>query len=485
MSVPFSIVDQSTDQLLHEVAESGYLNAAYANQFEFLEIVRQTTGEQASEEAYKKIKDAHNICRSFSLDIARKLESVKTGAGFNPQNGKLTSVGLFSGLTDTMPEYAQRIIIPEVANKKRQFYLTQLKYFCSKNRHLRYFVVNEGKRCSIDDLETRLNTLQRKCSKLRKEPWFEPFADVFFRSTEFTIKEEIDGEKSYHVHANLVWKPKSKLPEESFKFLVNKIEKYFGGISKDNGLIKNVNELCKYFFKGSDLAILSAEELFQLSEIMFRKRLIAPMSIMRDQVRYFRNHPEEKLQAPCPCNGNKWRVISNHNSFKQFDDDSKLERIFGDEEKESLGKPVDQILAIMSPQVKFTDVAEPIILVRGYSGSHGRLLENKRIEMAYNAGKACWEASQRLKLAFSEPQALNRARQEVFNCPKGSEKPERHELAGSFSGSNPPPQSGRKNKIRLDFGFRGDESYLRAQKKPDQHSPTGSFSGCAIPSTIK
>lgn len=473
-------VDESTDELLHEIAESGYLNQAYSNTFDFLNLVSQETGEPVEQKTFAKIKKAHSVCRSFSLDVARKLESVEQGSGFNPQSAKLTSVGLFSGMTDTMPDYAQRTIIPEIANKKRQFYLTQLKYFCSKNKHLRYFVVNEGSRCSIDELEDRIKSLQRKCSNIRDREWFKPFADVFFRSTEFTIKEEKDGSKSYHVHANLVWATKKHQPSEQWKRFISRVEDYFGGISRDCKRIENENEICKYFFKGSDLAILSAQELHQLSRILFKKRLIAPLSTMRDQVRYFRNHPEEKLQQPCKANGMKWKIVSNHNSFKQFDESYDLKPIFEEDKKESTDKPVDQVLAIMGPQIKFTDVAEPIVLVRGYSGKLEELLKNKRVEMTYNAGKLSWLAGLQCRKAQQKAEPSNKGSQEVLNCPKDSKKPERLERSGSFSGANPPPRSGRK----LSFGLHGDVSHLQKPKKPDQLSLSGSFSGTGITSSV-
>ena len=197
----------------------------------------------------------------------------------------ITAIGLVTGQTDKVESYRAIRFLPLVAQRDRQPMQNDLRYYQKHmpgGRYVRFMVVTAGARVPIgDDLRGAITTLNRNISRWASDARSKYGIEVLFRGTEFTIDES----KTFHVHANVLYRPSKVLSRGKFsKFLSWSRQRLGGHHIKDNGRLEKPQEAIKYPFKPLDVMSLANDpaQIVWLYEQTKRLKMMQPMGAFKE-----------------------------------------------------------------------------------------------------------------------------------------------------------------------------------------------------------
>ena len=203
------------------------------------------------------------------------VDPYRPGAGF-------AVVGLVSGLVKPAErEYRHKHILPVVAAALRAPVANALELYLSLYAPgARYGVFTGGRRCQVEEVHGRVRALVRKLSR-----WHhvicKPFGiDVLFRGVELTV----DADLTFHPHVNLLYVLDRYLRPREWRRFLSQSRAFLGAHWQDNGPLRDVREVVKYFMKGDDLDRLVRSHpavLVELSRQVERCRLVEPLGSFR------------------------------------------------------------------------------------------------------------------------------------------------------------------------------------------------------------
>ena len=196
----------------------------------------------------------------------------------------LTLFGLNSEQFSKLPNFRNISIIPYVARKKRQKSMKQLEYFLQNHPNCRMWTMTTGKRCTLQDLPTRIAQLHAKFGRVNQQPFMKKVGAKFvFRATEFGEICKTETGLSFHPHAHALLHLPKMIDRDAWSKLLCKIRTYFVYHSQDCGRVRNVNELVKYCVKPCDLEHLDALDLIKVHQVTTQKRLYEFLGDLRVQ----------------------------------------------------------------------------------------------------------------------------------------------------------------------------------------------------------
>lgn len=242
--------------------------------------------------------------REQSEVIADRLEAAGIAARQN------TGMTMLTAVTDVRTDqlaFRPSRMIPEVAVRERRGVLNALTYYLDEIYDrpdlVRYGVVTTSELVpAFGDLRGPIQDLQRAVSK-----WSDACDDrwdveVIFRSTEFTRATARERhEKSglmvatalatpglvlYHPHANVLYRPRSKMSPEKWTSFLRWTAEFFGAHWKDCGRIEDLREIVKYVCKPDELLAgespIEPDETAWLYHQLYKLRQTAPMRSFKD-----------------------------------------------------------------------------------------------------------------------------------------------------------------------------------------------------------
>lgn len=207
------------------------------------------------------------------------------------QRGEVYRVGAYvlndeNLVIDEIDDYRNICFLPTVAKRNRADFLKSLRFFLRRKTFARYLVLTNGQRCEVKDLRENAVKFKRKISKfhhlVRKK-----YNIVFACSVlEFPINEQ----KTCHLHANIIYYPLKTLSTQQWQAFLADLRSYFGTWGRDNGRLKNVDEVVKYPFKPNDIKSLNSDEILEL----YRQTLKFRVAEAFGEFKEFRQSLEEK-----------------------------------------------------------------------------------------------------------------------------------------------------------------------------------------------
>lgn len=166
------------------------------------------------------------------------------------------ALGSVTGAGDFAEGYRNSNVLPLVASRNRRAVLRDLQFWMQHKakRPVRYAVVTFGERVGLfGDLRERTQVGHRRVSKWAA--WAKKGYGVHMvgRYGELTVDEGL----SLHPHANVVYWLERPLSKERWTQFLKDSYSRFGAHWRDNGVVRDVSEVIKYFAKGDDLALLA------------------------------------------------------------------------------------------------------------------------------------------------------------------------------------------------------------------------------------
>jgi len=201
--------------------------------------------------------------------IADRLELV-TGSSWRREDSSL--VDLVTGQVSTIKGYRNSNLIPCIARPKRQKMALHLEAFLQEQTSKAYYwVFTSGDRCKASEMAERRAKLSRTLTLLQK-PLREKYGvEVIFKGVESPVDE--NGKDSWHVHANVVVLHHRKLSGAEWQKMRAMVHGRLGAWWKDNGELKQLQEVCKYVTKLEDLAKIEDETFKAFAESLQGARL--------------------------------------------------------------------------------------------------------------------------------------------------------------------------------------------------------------------
>lgn len=204
------------------------------------------------------------------------------------------------------------------------------------------------------DLRGRIQRLHRRISRFAHEARKQFSIEVVYRGTEFTVDEVL----SFHVHANVLFAPRSALPARRWEEFLRWTRRFFGAHFQDSRLEKP-REAIKYSFKPAELEWLEGPALAWVYHETRGLKLAQPLGDFAEFWRELDRRGLKVLLVDGP-EGVRVRPVA-----KQGRPSSTRERRAGLRRDESA--PENEILCQMAPQSRFSPYAEPVLLVRNYT----------------------------------------------------------------------------------------------------------------------
>lgn len=328
------------------------------------------------------------------------------------QESSVVAISAVTGIVSDVAAWRPIRFLPAVAARDRRPMLSALQYWVERvhpqprRQYLRYGVVTHGALVPAHgDLRGALQRLARTVSKWAHEAREMYGVEVHFRGSEFTRKtasergldaaQYPDNDVLYHPHANVLVEPTRVLPADgagSWSEFLAWTHGYFGAHWRDNGRIKNIQELVKYVVKPGDLLDgehpLDAAEAKWLHETLFRLNLAQPMGKFRE---YYKGLSDRREKISLVRGKNDKPVLRVVSKSRRLDHKHRPS-----DAVPSGGVPENTILGTTLPQWRHTPWAEPAVLVQGYQpraygrASRERLLE---IEWERNIARQAWDAN--------------------------------------------------------------------------------------------
>lgn len=281
--------------------------------FDFYADARAETGAGVSPEQYAKMQKRRGELRAMS----RKLVSMLQEAGVEAERAeaaKLFVYWIHSKSFEELPAFRRICFIPEVAAAIRAPKLAALEFWLDRHPHARFWTFTTGRRCTLDELEDRLDWLHRRISKLNH--LLKRYGvEIVFRSAEFgtlekhgqTVAEReeggglefnAEGAPLFHPHAHCVvvakfgfnvkkWQAACQVARDFWHRDGVRLHCDFGAI------IGNARECVKYVTKPGDLLKLRPLDLARLFEITYRAKLCHPMGSLAREIREREGHTVE------------------------------------------------------------------------------------------------------------------------------------------------------------------------------------------------
>ena len=382
------------------------------NPFELDELIALDTGRQQSDTLWLAEQMRQKTIDEQSARAAKILE----GQGWKSKlDNDITFVGLITGKKKNPVKYRNTNCIMSVAQYNRREQGNSLRYYLNKNPHSRYLTVAQGARIPAHspDFRTKMQKFGRKISKFAMIAFHEWDVEVICRIFEMPR----DSNRTYHLHANIVYRPLRKMSKQKWKAWLKFINKYFGHGSKDNGIIKNVDEIVKYMIKGDDVDNIMNEdetELLWLAQQTFNIRIFSAMngyksfrSDLKSQKRKVIIRKGKPMVARkssvFKCNGKKYEI---------YIDEEGNEIKVPKEPSEDAGDKLNEALTITTPYFFCSPFAEPVAIIRNMKQyKNGRLLDSyvdleadllPYKELAQRAWKANKAPSAELALQYAE-----------------------------------------------------------------------------------
>lgn len=214
----------------------------------------------------------------------------------------VTLVGLVTGEQRRLESYRPIRFLPTVAQRERKKYKNALEFLLtdtSEYSYVRFCVINEGLPIrAFGDLRKAHQERSRKISK------FSSIADrvwgveVILRATEYTREQRGDDKFfSYHLHNNVLLRPRWYSPKKWKKFL-RWAKAYFNNGFGDNGKVRSVEEIVKYMIKPDSLDGICDYEVEWLYQETFKARFLAPMGSFREFMGMLHDDKLKVLRAP-------------------------------------------------------------------------------------------------------------------------------------------------------------------------------------------
>ena len=329
-------------------------------------------------------------------EIARRLEAggVKTR---RENGGDLTVVGVFTGQSEQPEAWRHINFLPTVAAMNRSQLVKKLAFFVdnpetsrtrarahnararhARAREARYFVLTNGRRCRVEELRGRLQALHRAVSRIAAHPDVKAHGVTFqLRVSELTVERDDDGNATYHPHANVIVTSSKRVDWSAFRSLMWRL---VPGHWNDCGRLLDANEAVKYFVKPAEILALNPQELAQLFEATFGLRMATPMNDFKEFGRWL---ALERLKLS--------KIISRESGDVENWKWCFVKRQSSAEKLPARTQAADTVLAVMSPQPRFTSRFEPCVLVRNFSGSLETVLRVNNLESAFAESRRSWE----------------------------------------------------------------------------------------------
>jgi hypothetical protein len=325
----------------------------------------------------------------------------------------VVAISAVTGIVTELNAWRPIRFLPAVAARDRRPMLNELRYWvdneAERPEYIRYAVVTAGDLVpAFGDLRGALQGLARRVSKWAADARELYDVEVHFRGSEFTRKTAAErgladrypaGLVLYHPHANVLFQPLRKLPEEgegSWAEFLSWTRSMLDAHWHDNGRVEDVREIVKYVVKPADLLEgeqpLQADEARWLHESLFRLNLAQPLGAFRQ---FHRDVVKQKLKAVRVRNiygtGGELALVS---KGKKLDHSEKQKR--EERDVEPGGKPKNLFIGVTMPMWQHTPWAEPTILVQNYDPnpvSRAALERLQEIDYERMDARARWDAS--------------------------------------------------------------------------------------------
>jgi len=314
------------------------------------------TGSTVEVSQWLKRRDLSQTLEAQTREIARRLSLAGIQARRELMPG-LSIVGVCSGAAQPMTAWRNINFLPSVAAANRSQLLKSFQYFSESRRYLRYLVITNGERCGVNELRSRLVALVREISRWASSQTLKDLGiTVELRISEITAQREINGEISYHPHANVIIDCARKTDWQRFLRFTHD---FFTGHLRDCGRLVEADEAIKYFIKPAEIMEHHPHEMAYLYLATEGVRMAAPMGNLKKMIADLK---WKSLKLAKKRNGEDWQWC-----FVKKCSNSKREK--------SRSDPNDQILTKLAAQPRFTNIFEPCLIVKDYCGDVSRLLE--------------------------------------------------------------------------------------------------------------
>lgn len=258
---------------LHDIIHSLYHRENVEAERYVSELQRAEVGLRVNEEKWLERLGRRHLLEQQTAAIAGKLLTVGLDLRAPPSDEPVYQVAGLTGavaLADAQ-RYKKSMFLPSVAKMLRASNGLKLEAYLrehKRGRFARYLVVTSGSRIGWNDQEKRQKTadFHARLARLSKEMERIWGVEVVVRSTEETLREHpLPGLDGVHLHANVVYIPplmkkntskivrdrrSGKVFKKDFSGFLSWLKVKNDGFNvKDNGKIKNINEICKYVTK--------------------------------------------------------------------------------------------------------------------------------------------------------------------------------------------------------------------------------------------
>jgi hypothetical protein len=243
------------------------------------DVREQATGLKTDPKLHLRRKAADELLTEQQSAMIEKM----LGAGLDlRRKSDNVIVDLITGETKQLQGSRMCRFLPAVAKRERSEYLSSLEAFMSADemKHARYSVITAGVPVVAMDpaLRYTLQAFHRKLSRWASVAENRFGIQVIVRCTESTRKtleqRGLIGKKpSYHLHANVVCRPKH-YNRLAFQTFLSWTRRFFKTHWTDAGAVQNVREIVKYMIKPTDLADAPGEELVWLFEATEKLKFI-------------------------------------------------------------------------------------------------------------------------------------------------------------------------------------------------------------------
>lgn len=333
-----------------------------------VEMLENLTGVGMHEDTWLKTKVRRAELERQTDALCWKLEQSGVEV-YRADPNRVVVMGLCSGGVEDVAQRRNINFLPAVAAANRSGMLKDLTYFADSHPNLRYWVVTNGPRCTLENVRERICDLSRCVSKFAAQSWMKDNdIEVVFRGVECTFRREPGGKITVHPHANLLLWPKRHLGGEKWSEVLAKAHAYFGWHFADNGRLVSPDEAVKYPFKPAEMEGLTGEELAELREQLHGLKLIQPMASF---ARMRRDLEAARLRVgKARDRSGVWRwVLVRRPSLRPRDTPVEAPDVqSGQMESElkelgSANPPKDLVLGLSSPQPRFAARMEPVLRV--------------------------------------------------------------------------------------------------------------------------
>ncbi|WP_417764935.1 hypothetical protein [Shewanella chilikensis] len=353
------------------------------NAFWLRELIADETGKTIDPDTWRK-----NELDRMKLEAqsARMREMCRLGGLELEYDRDIIMLGAVTGMRQQMVQSKNVNFLPDVAKRNRRQFQMQLAAYLQKQEYARYLVVTSGdriKRLSGNKLRKRIQKLNRKISRWASDVRKIYGVEVVCRTIELPRCKKT---KSYHVHANIVVTPPF-LGASGWQSFLNFTHTTFGTNLRDNGKIKNLNEVVKYVFKPEDLLATNVDsrELVWLYEQLFKLRLFAAYG----DFAAFRKSLKDRELKIVMVKGSP-RFMHKEKVYEVGSDDGR--------DREPTNAPAKNVLlAVTNPAFLTPGGKEPVLVIMNYDPSADyesragqRLID---IRMWQHKSTIAWEAN--------------------------------------------------------------------------------------------